>query len=240
MENITSLLDSYGVGLLFAIILMKEIGLPLPVPGDLLMLFAGARAAAGYLPLWAVLVAAVSAGMLGALVQYLLAKGPGRGFIYRFGRYVGLTPARLDKASAAVRGRGWTSVAIGRALPGLRIGVVAACGIAAVPLSTFLVGLFAGTLLFVGFHTMLGYVAGPGVTAILDNVNIPVLPVLALLAVVGLIAWLLMQRARKSKDAGSALFDWTDACCPVCLAAAGLERRLTTSTGGSAVPSANL
>lgn len=240
MENITSLLDTYGVGLLFVVILVKEIGLPLPVPGDLLMLFAGARAAAGYLPLWAVLFAAVSAGMLGALVQYFLARGPGRGFIYRFGRYVGLTPARLDKASAAVRGRGWTSVALGRALPGLRIGAVAACGLAGVPLSTFLAGLFAGTLLFVGFHTILGYVAGPGVATILDNVNIPVLPVLVLLAVVGLVSWLLIRRTRKADDGVSAVVDWADACCPVCLAAAGLERRLSSSTGGSAVPLAKI
>lgn len=232
MENITLLLDTYGVGLLFVIILVKEIGVPLPVPGDLLMLFAGARAAAGYLPIWGVLLASVAAGMVGALVQYLLAKGPGRGFIYRFGRYVGLSPARLDKASAAVRGRGWWSVAIGRALPGLRIGVVAACGLAAVPLSTFLVGLFAGTLLFVGFHTMLGYLAGPGVVAILDNVNIPVLPVFLLLAIAGLVVWLPIQRGRKTRDGISAVVDWADACCPVCLAAAGLERRLASTKSG--------
>jgi membrane protein DedA with SNARE-associated domain len=236
MENITSLLDTYGIGLLFAIILLKEIGLPLPIPGDLLMLFAGARAAAGFLPIWAVLLAAVAAGMLGASVQFLLARGPGRGFIYRFGRYVGLTPARLDKASAAVRGRGWSSVALGRALPGLRIGVVAACGLAAVPLPTFLVGLFAGTVLFVGFHTMLGFLAGPGVAAILDNINIPVLPVLLALALVGLIAWLLIRRSRKKDDGISAVVDWTDACCPVCLAAAGIERQLAAGRSkGAAV-----
>src|SRR4051812_20730118 len=115
------MLDAYGVGLLFVVILLKEIGVPVPVPGDLLMIVAGARAAAGTMPLWAVLLAATVAGVIGAFLQYLLARGPGRGAIYRYGKYVGLTAARLDKASDSVKGRGWIAVALARALPGLRI-----------------------------------------------------------------------------------------------------------------------
>src|SRR5215210_245562 len=136
MDDMLKLLDVYGVGLLFVVILLKEIGVPVPVPGDLLMLLAGARAATGKLSLLEVLLAALIAGFIGAFVQYLLARGPGRGFIYRFGKYVGLTPARLDKAADSIRGRGWLAIALGRALPGLRIGAVAACGLAAVPLTT--------------------------------------------------------------------------------------------------------
>ncbi len=227
MDSILNLLDMYGVGLLFVIILLKEIGVPVPVPGDLLMIVAGARAATGKLPLWGVLLAAFIAGVAGAYVQYLLARGPGRGFIYRYGKYVGLTAARLDKASEAVKGRGWIAIALGRALPGLRIGAVAACGLAAVPMPTFMAGLLAGTLLFVGFHTLLGFLAGPGVGSILDSVNIPLWPVLLLLAVGGLAGWFwLRTRSRRAKAEGFAepLIDWTDACCPVCLAAAGIAR----------------
>lgn len=229
MPDILSLLDTYGVLLLFAILLLKEIGLPIPIPGDLLMLLAGARAATGNLSLLEVLLAATLAGLIGAFVQYFLARGPGRGAIYRFGKYVGLTPARLDKASATVKSRGWVAIALARALPGLRIGAVAACGLASVPLATFATGLLAGTLLFVGFHTLLGFFAGPGVGALLSTLNLPLLPVLLLLALLGLVGWLIIKR-RQSTHTGEvpALLDWADACCPVCLAAAGLEKRLLT------------
>lgn len=225
MDDLLLMLDSYGVGLLFAVLLLKEIGVPIPIPGDFLMLVAGARAAAGGLPLWGVLVSAFIAGIIGAFIQYLLARGPGRGFIYRFGKYVGLTPARLDKASNSIKGRGWVAVALGRALPGLRIGAVAACGLAAVPLATFLAGLTAGTILFVGFHTMLGYIAGPGASAIFDNINIPLPAVVIVLVFVGLGGWLFIRyRQRKARETGdpAAVFDWADACCPVCLAAGKL------------------
>lgn len=234
--DIFGLLDSYGVGLLFAVMLLKEIGAPIPVPGDLLMIVAGARSAAGGLPLWGVLGALLVAGFIGAFAQYLLARGPGRGFIYRFGRYVGLTPPRLDKATTAVKGRGWVAIALGRTLPGLRIGAVAACGLAAVPLGTFAVGLLAGTVLFVGFHTMLGYLAGPGVASILDGVNVPVWALLLALVLLGLAGWIIL-RARKRRtrlaDETAAVFDWADACCPACLAAAALERRLVQAPVGA-------
>jgi membrane protein DedA with SNARE-associated domain len=229
MDAVLTLLDTYGVGLLFLVMLLKEVGAPIPVPGDLLMIVAGARSATGTLPLWGVLLATLIAGFVGGFAQYLLARGPGRGFIYRFGKYVGLTPARLDKASAAVKGRGWIAVALGRALPGLRIGAVAACGLAAVPIATFALGLLAGTVLFVGFHTMLGYLAGPGVTALLDGLNVPVWVLLLVLVLVGLVGWLILwSRKRKARAGGetAAVFDWADACCPACLAAAALERRL--------------
>jgi membrane protein DedA with SNARE-associated domain len=235
------MLDTYGVGLLFVVILLKEIGVPVPVPGDLLMVVAGARAASGTLPLWGVLLAALIAGTIGAFIQYLLARGPGRGAIYRFGKYVGLTPARLDKATDSIKGRGWVAVALGRALPGLRIGAVAACGLAALPMATFTGGLIAGTILFVGFHTLLGYVAGPGVGAVLNNLNVPAWALLLLLVAVGLGGWLYIKvrasRAGADREA-AAVFDWADACCPVCLAAGRLvEGRRSGDMAPSAHPS---
>jgi membrane protein DedA with SNARE-associated domain len=240
MNDLLKMLDSYGVGLLFVVILLKEIGAPIPVPGDLLMIVAGARAATGALPLWGVLLAAFVAGVIGAFVQYLLARGPGRGFIYRFGRYIGLTPVRLDKAAESVKGRGWVAVALGRSLPGLRIGAVAACGLAGLPVATFVGGLVAGTILFVGFHTMLGFLVGPGANAIFDNLNVPLWAVALALALIGLAGWLYIRyRKRRGSAAGQedtgAVFDWADACCPVCLAAG----RLMEGRGQERVPAAS-
>jgi hypothetical protein len=96
-----------------------------------------------------------------------------------------------------------------------------------VPVVTFLEGLVAGTLLFVGFHTLLGFIAGPGVGAVLNSLNIPVVPVLVALALGGLAGWFII-RARRSAGRAEGniepLVDWTDACCPVCLAAARLAQ----------------
>src|SRR5436309_3335403 len=88
-------LARYGLPAIFLVMLLKEIGVPIPVPGDLIMLGAVARAAAGQFDLGAVILTFEVALILGGLVQYALARGPGRGVLARFGPTVGLTPARL-------------------------------------------------------------------------------------------------------------------------------------------------
>lgn len=40
-------LDAYGLIAIFSIMLLKELGVPIPIPGDLIMLAAAARAAQG-------------------------------------------------------------------------------------------------------------------------------------------------------------------------------------------------
>jgi len=220
MNELLVMLDSYGLGLLFVVILLKEIGVPVPIPGDLLIIVAGARAATGALPIWGVLLAVFVAGVIGAFVQYLLARGPARGFIYRFGRYAGLTPARLDKASDSIKGRGWVALALGRALPGLRGGVVAACGLAAVPVATFLGGLVAGTLLFATFTTMLGYLVGPGAIAILSSLSVPWWAVALALVLAGLAAWPIIRymRSKTVQQSTAPVFEWARSCRPISLA----------------------
>jgi amino acid transporter len=99
------------------------------------------------------------------------------------------------------------------------------------PTSTFVGGLLVGTVLFVGFHTLLGFLAGPGVGAALSAINIPVWLLVIVLVVLGLVGWIwLRARARRkaaaADDEPGAVFDWADACCPACLAAARLAEGL--------------
>src|SRR5215204_622687 len=119
MEMIQQFLDQYGLLAIFVLLLVKGLGVPIPIPGDFLMLLAGVQAASGRYPLWLVMGALLTAVLLAGGAHYLLARGPSRAFVYRFGRYVGLTPARLDKAADAVRKRGHMAVAIGTMTPGL-------------------------------------------------------------------------------------------------------------------------
>src|SRR5687768_17578218 len=83
--------------------LSKAIGVPVPIPGDVIVLAMGARAAEGKVLLWQVFLALLIAMTLGGIMQFVLARGIGRRAIYRLGRYVGLTEARLDAAARTVQ-----------------------------------------------------------------------------------------------------------------------------------------
>jgi membrane protein DedA with SNARE-associated domain len=227
-------LDEYGLLAVFLIMLLKEIGVPVPIPSDLIMLGAAARAAQGRFPILAVFFAILIPMLLGGLVQYAIAKGPGRRVVYRLGNYIGLTKARLDRAMDAVRKGGPVAVGVGLTTPGVRIAIVPASGLAELPLTAFVPGLVAGSTFFLAWHFALGYLGGFVLTLL--NLPLPVLIgiVVAVLAV-GIGGWLAVKRISRVGRRGRGESDriamseryaaWTDASCPACIAITLIRQR---------------
>lgn len=221
METLDGFLNLYGIAALFLLMLTKAAGVPVPVPSDLIMLAAAARAAEGKWPLWQAVVAILLALVLGGLIQYALARGPGRGLIARYGRYLGLTRPRLEAAATALRRGGVGAVTLAIVTPGVRAGAVVACGLADLPLRTFGPGLIAGSSLFLGLHVALGYVGAPLLGWLGGSLPAPWLLGAGLL-LVGLAGWLVLRRrrrpgARLSEVAAEAAGAWHEAACPACL-----------------------
>src|SRR4051794_38106963 len=167
------LLGTYGLPAIFVVMLLKESGIPIPIPGDLIMLGAAARAAAGQFDLVAMILTFEVAMLLGGIVQYLLARGPGRGFVYRFGRYVGLTRPRLDRAVGALQRGGVAGVSVAVMTPGVRAASVAAAGLANLPFATFIPGLLVGNTVFFLLHLLIGYAGGQGLSSLFTATGLP-------------------------------------------------------------------
>jgi len=217
---------------LIAVLFVKEAGVPVAIPGDLLVLGAGVAAAgtglAGPVELAAILVA----GYAGGSVQFLLIRGTFRDRLLRLLGRLGVSGDRLDTLAGWLRRRGAGGVAVARATPGLRVGAIAASGIADLPFGgVFLPGLIVGNSLFVGGHFALGYLIGPPALALVAGSSGAALLVGALvaLAALGAAAWtLLRQRPSRVQDeppdGGPPRFDlagygaWAEAACPACLA----------------------
>ncbi len=217
-------LDAYGLLAVFGIMLLKEIGVPVPIPSDLIMLGAAARAAQGKFPLLAVFFAILIPMLLGGLVQYAIAKGPGRRVVYRLGTYIGLTKERLDRAMETVRKGGPVAVGIGLTTPGVRIAIVPASGLAELPLAAFVPGLVIGSAFFLSWHFAIGYLGGFFLTLL--NLPLPLLvgTVVAVL-VVGIVGWLAVRRISRGRAKAPEQITWTeryaawaDASCPACIA----------------------
>src|ERR1700674_5669503 len=159
-DSLTTVLALYGLTAIFAVMLIKSIGVPIPIPSDVVMLAAAAGAVQGKFVLWQAFVAILVALVAGGSMQYALARGPGHGFIYRYGRYAGLAPHRLDAASALAKRSGLVGISLMILLPGVRAAAVAACGLAVLPARVFLPGLLIGSTGFLGLHFFLGYAGG--------------------------------------------------------------------------------
>ena len=216
-------MDVLGLGLflIVGLMLVKEAGLPVPVPGDLLVIGLGVGAADGRFDPGVALVAAISATIVGGSVQFALVSGPGRTVVLGVLRRIGVGEARIEPMADRIRRRGAAAVAVARMTPGVRIVAVAAAALAAIPFGRFVVGLATGNAVFTSGHFALGVGFGAAASGFVGGLALPVL-VLVGLAAVGLVGWRLVRRRRSvgSEVAG----DWSDAACPACLALALVRR----------------
>ena len=222
MNGFDTFLVQYGPIAIFIVLLVKTIGVPIPIPADLIILTVAARSAQGKLIAWQTLIAIFIALVLGGLIQFVLARGPSRGLLYRFGRYIGLTSPRLDAASARVQKGGALGISIAILVPGVRGAAIAASGLADMPLRTFLPGLVAGSAVFLGLHFSLGFLGGSLLTIIGHVLPLSwiTLLVLALLVIVFAL-WVVVYRRQKAAQrevGGEALELWHEGICPACLA----------------------
>lgn len=226
--------------LLFA----KEAGVPIPVPGDLLVVGAGVSTS-GRPEGLAWLAAILLAGYLGGCVQFLLMRGPMRRPILRFLARVGLDERRLNGLAAPLSRQGVRGVAIARATPGVRVPVIAASALSALPFGVFAQGLIAGNTVFVTGHFALGFLVGAPATRIAGVVTSPavVAVLVGVLAVVGAVGWVALRRRRSAAElvpagnaalageragrvGGTAFVAWADAACPICLSMALADGRV--------------
>lgn len=235
MPWLEAFLDTYGLAAIFALMLIKSAGVPIPIPADVVMLAVSARVAEGRFSLGASFIILLIALVIGGVAQFLIARGPGRSALYRFGRYLGLTAARLDAAAHNVQKGGAIAIGIAILTPGVRAAAVAACGLASLPLVTFVPGLLIGSTLFLALHFFLGAIIAQVLATISNVVPLPVIVLgLVLLIVSGIGVWYVIRRrqrpvASRGEVLAEAFEAWHEATCPVCLAL-GATSRLSAVT----------
>jgi membrane protein DedA with SNARE-associated domain len=136
---------------------------------------------------------------------------------------IGIGPERVEALATRLRRTGARGVAVARMTPGVRVGAIAACSMAAIPFAVFLRGLIVGNAVFVTGHFALGYLLGASATEVIGSVSGIGLIAIALsgLALIGAVGWGLLRRARRAPPGASSGFGaWADAACPACLAIA--------------------
>jgi membrane-associated protein len=216
-------LASAGLLAVVGLILVKEAGLPVPVPGDLIVIGAGVAASRGDLDPSTTLALIVMASIVGGIVQYALVRSVARPLLLRIlGRVT--SADRLDRQTERLRRGGARSVAVARSTPGVRIVAIAASALAAIPPLAFVAGLAIGNALFIAAHFGLGFVLGEPILGAVGSALRPIAIAGVVLATLGALGWYLVSRRSGRLQAGVPAAAWADACCPACLSLAALGR----------------
>jgi membrane protein DedA with SNARE-associated domain len=166
---LSGLLDRYGYLGIAAVVFVESFGVP--APGEAAIIAGAVAAGNGKLNILVVAVVAFLAAVTGDSLGYLIGRTGGRPLVLRVGRYVGLTPARLDRVEAFTNRHGPKVVVVARFVEGLRQlnGIVA--GVAGMPWRRFVVFNAIGAAAWVGVWATAGFLAGNHIAAIEATVS---------------------------------------------------------------------
>src|SRR5215469_3926456 len=199
LASVAPLLDHYGYLAVAGLLVLENLGLP--VPGETVLIAGSLYAGAGRLNIVAVGVRAVAASVVGSCIGYVIGRFGGRALVERYGKYVLLTGERLDKAEAFFDHRGGVIIVIARFIDGLRQAAGIIAGTTEMRFTRFLALTTLGAVLWVATWTSVGYLAGDHITVIYREVtrySLYVLIALALLAAGLIVRYLLRRRPRPS------------------------------------------
>jgi len=212
------------------LLLPMEAGIPVPLPADLVMFTVGERVGAGKVPLWLAVGGFEVVAVAGTAALFLACRGPAQRVITRFGPRIGLTRARLSRATDIAESRGRPGLAVGRATPGLRTLTVLAAAVSGLSARRALPALILGSSVFLQVHLVLGLLLGPLADRAFDQAKGPALAVAAVL-VAGIVAFWLVRRRKRGTSAA-----WMEASCPVCMGVTLLSDRIPALAGLSDLP----
>ena len=155
-ELVTQIYDSVGyIGVILWVAIESVI---VPIPSELVLPFAGFLVGAGTSiePLtgqpWSLLfvtIAGTVGSVVGALIAYAIGYFGGRPLLERWGRFLRITPADLDRTDEFFARHGTKAAFFGRLIPVVRSLVSFAAGIARMPLLPFIAFTTLGSLPFV-------------------------------------------------------------------------------------------
>ena len=158
---ITWLTDtSFRLGYPGIVVLMTLESSFFPFPSEVVMPPAGYLAAQGRMSLTLALVCGIGGSVLGALVNYGLAVWLGRPLLHRYGRYVLISEASLERAEAFFRRHGEIGTFVGRMVPVIRQYISLPAGLARMRLDRFVAYTAAGAGIWCGILTAIGWYIG--------------------------------------------------------------------------------
>jgi membrane protein DedA with SNARE-associated domain len=208
-ELVTQIYESVGyLGVALWVAIESVI---VPIPSELVLPFAGFLVGQGanIEPLtgqpWnlvLVTLAGTIGATVGALVAYAIGYYGGRPVLERWGRYLRITPADLDRTDAFFVRHGTKAAFFGRLIPVVRSLVSFAAGISHMPLVPFIAFTALGSLPFTFILVFAGMQLGANwetIGDVLKRFEYLILAVLAI-AVVAFV-WLRFVRPRRAREA---------------------------------------
>ncbi|HEX3803713.1 MAG TPA: DedA family protein [Solirubrobacteraceae bacterium] len=169
LHSLQGPLDHYGLLAVAGFVLLEDFGVP--VPGETILILGAVYAGSGRLSVWLVALIGFLAAVTGDNIGFTIGHFGGRPLAERYGRYILLTPERLDKATGFFERQGGKIVVVARFIEGLRQANGIIAGISGMHWLTFLGFNALGAALWVALWTCVGYFSGNHIDTIYNDAS---------------------------------------------------------------------
>jgi membrane protein DedA with SNARE-associated domain len=191
-------------GLPAVFILMALGSACIPIPSEVVMLFAGfavadpgGSGAHHHLTMTGIVLAGLLGTLVGSWVAYAVGRGGRLELLERHGHLVHMGPAQIARADRWFARYGEATVLFGRVIPLVRAFVSLPAGVAKMPLPRFTVLTLIGSIPWVLALALVGHAVGGDWTSVRKGFEYVDYAVLALV-VVGVVYWVVRRRGRAS------------------------------------------
>ena len=163
-ETVIHLIESLGYWGIFLGMTIESTCIPLP--SEIIMTFAGYVVYEGKMAFWGVVLVGTLGNLVGSLIAYYIGWWGGRPLLEKYGKYILITPKKLNLADEWFERYGHEAVLISRLLPGLRTFISLPAGITHMNLKKFVLYTIIGSLPWCFVLTYIGVLMGPNWTII--------------------------------------------------------------------------
>jgi membrane protein DedA with SNARE-associated domain len=164
LHSLEPTLDQYGYWAVAGLVLLEDFGIP--VPGETVLILGAIYAGAGRLNVVLVALFGFIGAVIGDNIGFAIGHFGGRRLVERWGRYIFLTPERLDKTTAFFDRHGGKIIVVARFVEGLRQANGIIAGTTGMHWARFLVFNALGAALWVGVWVAIGYASGSHIDTI--------------------------------------------------------------------------
>jgi membrane protein DedA with SNARE-associated domain len=174
----------------------------IPIPSEITFGFAGVLAYQGHMNIVAVIIVGTVAELIGSFVSYTVGRVGERPLVDRFGRYLLITRADIDRAERFFAGRGAWALPVGRALPVVRTFVSIVAGFIEIPPVLFGVLSLIGTAVWVTTISLIGYGIGSAWQSVAHGIAVAgyVIAALVIVTVAAFITYRLREVRKEAAE----------------------------------------
>jgi membrane protein DedA with SNARE-associated domain len=169
LHTLEPTLNHLGYLAVVGLVLIEDFGVP--VPGETVLVLAAVYAGAGRLNILLVALLGVCGAVLGDNIGFAIGHFGGRPLLERYGRFIFLTPERIERATGFFDRHGGWIIIVARFIEGLRQADGIIAGTSGIHWAKFLVFNVIGAALWVAVWTTVGYFAGGHIDTIYRDIT---------------------------------------------------------------------